>query len=59
MEPVRFNLTTEDVRTRIAQALARPKTERRPLTQVERDSLTELNLIQKVFNEQTMDHVAE
>lgn len=60
MESVRFNIKAiEDAKARIAQALARPETKRRPLTQAERDSLTQLTSIQQVFNGQKMDHVAE
>ena len=60
MEPVRFNSkAVEDAKARIAQALARPKIERRPLTQAERDSLTHLNPVQAAFNNQRMDHVSE
>ncbi len=60
MERVRFNTKAiENAQARIAQALARPKAERRSLTQAERDSLIQLTPIQQVFNDQKIDHVAE
>ena len=61
MEPVRFNLKAiEDAQVRIASFFLKPKSERRQLvTQTEREPLIELDPVRKVFNEQTMDHVAE
>lgn len=61
MKPVTFNFKAiQDAQARIAQALARPDSERRrPLTQAEIDEATKLTPIQEAFNNQQMDHVAE
>ena len=61
MKPVNFNLanTIQTTKVELAKALSVPRTERKPLTQAERESLTELTPMQEVFNNQMMDHIAE
>ncbi len=61
MQRINFNLTNavQTAKVELAKALSIPKTERKPLTQADRDSSTQLTPVQEVFNSQQMDHVAE